>query len=82
MSKSVDFFRIDQEFSEQERQLRDMVRSFVEKEFMPHIAEHYERGSFPLEIVPQLGALGILGMKCEGYGCVGASNIDYGLACQ
>jgi len=82
MGKRTDFYKLDQEFTEEERRLRDTVRSFVEKEYLPDIAGHFEAGTFPLAIVPQLGKLGLLGLKYEGYGCAGGSNVDYGLVCQ
>jgi glutaryl-CoA dehydrogenase len=82
MAKGVDFYRIDLELSEDERRLRDALRSFVAREFLPTVAAHYEQGTFPREIVPALAELGLLGMKYSGYGCPGASHVDYGLACQ
>ena len=82
MADSVDFFSLDDELTPDERRLRDKVHSFVEKEFLPHVAKHYEAGTFPLGIVPRLAELGLLGMKYDGYGCAGASNVDYGLASQ
>jgi len=78
----TDFYRLDLELSEAERLLRDTVRNFVAREFLPSVNEHFERGTFPREIVPRLGSLGLLGMKYPGYGCAGASHVDYGLACQ
>ncbi len=82
MGKRTDFYKLDQEFTEEERRLRDTVRSFVEKEYLPDLPGHFEAGTFPLAIVPQLGMLGLLGLKYEGYGCSGGSNVDYGLVCQ
>jgi len=78
----VDFYRLDDELTQEERLLREKVHSFAEAEFLPHVAKHYEAGTFPLEIVPRLAELGLLGMKYEGYGCTAATNVDYGLACQ
>jgi len=82
VARQVDFFKLDQELTQEERILRDSVHSFVEREFLPDLASHYEEGTFPLGIVPGLAELGLLGMKYEGYGCAGTSNVDYGLACQ
>ena len=82
MPTRVDFYKLDQELTAEERLLRDTVRAFVVREYLPLIAEHFEQGSFPIEIVPRLAELGLLGMKYKGYGCAGASNVDYGLACQ
>jgi len=77
-----DFYRLDLELTEDERLLRDTLRAFVQREFMPGVAAHFEAGTFPVDIALRLGELGLLGMKYEGYGCAGASNVDYGIACQ
>ncbi len=60
--------------------VRDKVRAFVQAEIKPHIADWYERAYFPLELVPELAKLGVLGMHLDGYGCAGASAVEYGLA--
>ncbi len=82
MAERTDFYRLDLLLSESERMLRDTVKTFVAREWLPHAAEHFEKGAFPLDIVPRLGELGLLGMKYSDYGCAGASNVEYGLACQ
>jgi len=82
VSQPVDFYRLDSELSEEERMLRDTVRNFVDREYLPDISGHFEAGTFPREIVPQLGALGLLGLKYQGFGCTGGAHVDYGLACQ
>jgi glutaryl-CoA dehydrogenase len=82
VSDPSDFYRIDLELTEAERLLQATVRDFVRRECLPDIARHFDQATFPLEIVRKLGALGLLGMKYAGYGCAGASNVDYGLACQ
>ncbi len=82
MTARVDFYRLDSELTPDERLLRDTVHAFAAEQYLPLVAEHFERGTFPIEIVSQLGALGLLGMKYPGYGCAGASAVDYGLACQ
>ena len=63
-----------------EIELRDTVRSFVAAEIKPNIARWYEDAVFPLEIVPKMAELGLLGMHLEGYGCAGRSAVEYGLA--
>ncbi len=82
MRETSDFYRIDLELTEEERLLQATVRDFVRREYLPGIARHFEEATFPLEVVPKLGSLGLLGMKYAGYGCAGASNVAYGLACQ
>jgi glutaryl-CoA dehydrogenase len=68
--------------SESERATQSRVRSFVDEEVRPQIAELFAEGRWPLELVPQLGRLGVLGMHLDGYGCAGASAVEDGLACM
>ena len=82
MAEVVDFYRLDDLLSEEERLVRSTVGRFVDERFLPIIAEHYERGTFPTEIVPELARLGVFGMHLHGYGAAGMSNVMYGLACQ
>ena len=80
---SVDFLRLDELLSDEERMARDTVREFVSKEFMPLIQEHIRRdGSFPMELVPQMAELGLFGANLQGYGCAGMNNVAYGLVMQ
>ncbi len=80
---SVDFLRLDELLSDEERMARDTVREFVSKEFMPLIQEHIRRdGSFPMELVPQMAELGLFGANLQGYGCAGMNNLAYGLVMQ
>jgi glutaryl-CoA dehydrogenase len=77
-----DLFAIDHLLSEEERAIRDVVRSFVDAEIKPHIADWFESGDLPArELARGLGELGVLGMHLDGYGCAGTSAVAYGLAC-
>jgi glutaryl-CoA dehydrogenase len=78
----VDFYRTADLLTEEERLVRSTVARFVDQRFLPIIAEHYERATFPLEIVPALAGLGVFGMHLHGYGAAGMSNVMYGLACE
>jgi len=49
---------------------------------MPHIAEWFEAGTLPRELVPELGKLGLLGMHLTDYGCAGMGPVAYGVACR
>ena len=75
-----DLIDLDSLLSADELTLRDRVRQFVDAEIKPNIADWYDRAYFPVELVPELGRLGLLGMQLEGYGCEGRSAVDYGLA--
>jgi glutaryl-CoA dehydrogenase len=76
-----DFLRIDALLSDEERMIRDTVRSYVREQLLPQVPEWFERGILPRETARGLGSLGLLGMHLEGYGCAGASAVAYGLAC-
>ena len=82
MSETVDFYRLDDLLTEEERLVRSTVSRFVDDRFLPIVADHYERASFPMEVVPELARLGVFGMHLQGYGAAGLSNVMYGLACQ
>jgi len=82
LSETIDFYRVDDLLTEEERLVRSTVSRFVDDRFLPIVADHYERASFPMEIVPDLARLGVFGMHLQGYGAAGLSNVMYGLACQ
>jgi len=76
----LDLIGFDALLSEEERATRDRVRAFVDAELRPGIADWYERGVFPTEVIRPMAELGLLGMHLEGYGCAGRSAVEYGLA--
>ncbi len=78
----VDFYEIDSLLTEEERMVRDTAREFVENRIIPIIEENYREGSFPMELVKEMGKLGFLGSNLEGFGCMTECNIIYGLICQ
>lgn len=80
MTEESDLINLDSLLSAEERSLRNAVRSFVDGSIKPNIAGWYEDAVFPLEIVPEMARLGLLGMHLKGYGCAGRSAVEYGLA--
>ncbi|WP_206059839.1 acyl-CoA dehydrogenase family protein [Kocuria tytonicola] len=76
----MDLVSFDSLLSEEEIALRATVREFVDTAIKPNIAEWYDNAVFPLEIVPEMAKLGLLGMHLKGYGCAGRSAVEYGLA--
>jgi glutaryl-CoA dehydrogenase len=76
-----DFLDIDFLLSDEEKLLRDTVRRFTEEKILPEVGGWWEEGTFPKELAKEMGALGLLGMHLEGYGCAGTSATAYGLAC-
>ncbi|TME48815.1 MAG: acyl-CoA dehydrogenase, partial [Chloroflexi bacterium] len=61
MTEPVDFYRTDELLSDEERLVRSTVPRFVDQRFLPIVAEHYERATFPMDIVPELARLGVFG---------------------
>lgn len=80
MSLDYDLISFESLLTEEERLLQKSVRSFVDATIKPNIAGWYEDAVFPLEIVPEMAKLGLLGMHLKGYGCAGRSAVEYGLA--
>jgi glutaryl-CoA dehydrogenase len=79
---NLDYFRIEALLTPEEVDFRDRVRRFVDEVCMPIIVEHFDKGTFPLHLVPRMAELGFFGVHVEGYGCRKTSHIAYGLACQ
>jgi glutaryl-CoA dehydrogenase len=80
--RGLDYFGVDALYTEDERAVRDTVRDFVSEQVMPSIGKHFTAGTFPHELVPVFGEMGLLGSSLTGYGCPGVSPVAYGLICQ
>jgi glutaryl-CoA dehydrogenase len=79
----VDFYDIDSLLSEEERAVRDTVRTWVDENLMPLIGDAYIEGRFPKQLVPGMAELGMFGANLpEEYGCAGLNNVAYGLIMQ
>src|SRR5258708_39786576 len=75
----VDFYRLDDLLTPQERDIRYLVRQFMQTEVEPIINPYWERAEFPTQLIPKLAALGIAGGQIKGYGCAGLSNVAVGM---
>ncbi len=80
--QGVDFYHTSRLLSEEERSVQRMVRQFVDRSFLPVLREHHAAGTFPMEVIPELGELGLLGPAVQGPGCSGLSYTLYGLICE
>src|SRR3990170_2620398 len=76
-----DFLDVDALLDDEDRLVRDTVRGFVVDRVLPRIAQCFEAATFPIELAKDMGAIGLLGMHLDGYGCAGTSAVQYGLAC-
>ncbi|MBB5775375.1 acyl-CoA dehydrogenase family protein [Nonomuraea jabiensis] len=78
-----DLLRLDDRLDADQRLIRDTVKSFVSDRVLPHVGDWFEEAAFPArELAPELGALGLLGMHLQGYGCAGTDAVSYGVACR
>jgi len=81
--KGVDFYRIDDLLSHEEILVRDTVRRFVDEQVIPVIDQHFEEGTFPSHLIPQMASMGLFGANLpEEYGCANMNNVAYGLVMQ
>lgn len=76
-----DFLDVDSLLTDEEILIRDTVRQFVADRVLPDVADWFEAGTFPRDLAKEMGALGLLGMHLDGYGCAGTNATSYGLAC-
>ena len=75
-----DFYNISDLLTEEELLIQKTAHDFVNNEFKPVINEHYEKGTFPIEIATKLGELGFMGSSLpEESGGAGVSGVAYGL---
>jgi glutaryl-CoA dehydrogenase len=79
---TFDFYNVRSLLSDEERQVQDMVRRFVDEKVLPIIAKAFEEHRFPKELIPTVAEMGLLGCNLDGYDCPGLNNVCYGLICQ
>jgi glutaryl-CoA dehydrogenase len=78
----LDLIDVDHLHSEEERQIRSVVRKVVDDRVRPFVAQWYEDGYVPArDLAKAFGEIGLLGMHLSGYGCAGSTSVAYGLAC-
>ena len=67
--ESSDFYGVDDLLTAEEKEIRDRVRAFVDDECMPVIADHFDKGTFPMQVIPRMAEMGLFGVHVDGYGC-------------
>ncbi len=81
--QSPDYFLVDELLTDEQKLVRETVRSYVKKEISPVIEDYAQRAAFPEFIVKQLGELGCFGPTIpHEYGGGGLDYISYGLMMQ
>jgi glutaryl-CoA dehydrogenase len=80
LDRQLDFYLFDELLTDEERSLRERIRTFCDEEVVPIINPYWERGEFPEQLIPKLAELNIAGGTIEGYGCPGISSVAAGIA--
>lgn len=78
----VDFLDFESLLSDDERLARDTVRGFVEDRVKPIIEDCHREARFPVELIPEIGALDLFGASLDDYGLPGLKGVAYGLIMQ
>jgi len=79
----VDFYLFDNQLTEDEKLVRQSVRTWVQERYLPVVEEHFERATFPMNLIPEIAHLGVLGANLPAeYGCAGLGDVAYGIAMQ
>ena len=78
-----DPFRLDDQFAEDERMIRDAARAYAQDALAPRVGTAFEREETDPEIFREMGAMGLLGVTVpEEYGGLGGSYVSYGLVAR
>ncbi len=78
----IDYFLCEDLLSDQEKGIRDTVRSWIDSKYLPKAAEYFEQGIFPLDLIPEMAQMGLFGFKMKEYGGRGENNTAFGLVCR
>lgn len=78
----VDFYGVDDLLTDEQRDVRLAARRWVDERFLPGVEANFRAGTFPMELVPEMGELGFYGPQLSGWGCPGLGYTTYGVLCQ
>lgn len=78
-SLGTDYYLMEELLTDEEREIRDKVRAFADREVIPIINDYWDKAEFPFDLIPKIAELNIAGTTIEGYGCPGMSHVAAGL---
>ncbi|MEO7757009.1 MAG: acyl-CoA dehydrogenase family protein, partial [Dokdonella sp.] len=79
----TDLYDVRSLLSDEERMVQDTVARFTDERVLPIIGDCFDKGRFPVELIPEMADLGLLGSSLPvEYGCAGMNGVSYGLVCQ
>ena len=71
----LDLFEIESLLNEEQKMVRDSVRAVSREVYQPRVQQCFRDETFPEDLIPQIGALGVLGANLDGYGCLGLDSV-------
>jgi len=78
----IDYVDLESDLTEEERMVRDTAREFVEDKVKPVVADHWIEGTFPKDLISEMGELGFYAPNLSGYGLPDLSETAYGILMQ
>ncbi len=78
-SLGTDYYLVEELLTDEEREIRDKVRAFADREVIPVINDYWNKEEFPFELIPKIAELNVAGTTIKGYGCPGMSHVAAGL---
>src|ERR1044072_1436007 len=79
---SLDYYKIEELLTDEERAARDRTAQLVHKEVLPEVVPCFRAGKFSPEIIPRMGAQRCYAPYLKEHGCAGVSYTGYGLIMQ
>ena len=73
---------LEEQLTEEERMVRDSVRTFAQEKLQPRVVESFHNEHFDPIIMREMGEAGLLGATIHGYGCAGINYVSYGLVAR
>src|SRR5262250_1567096 len=80
--RGVDYYGIEALLSEEQRMVRDAVREWVEKEFVPIVSQHHRDGTFPIEVAKPLGEMGVFGATSRATAALASTTSPTASSCR
>jgi alkylation response protein AidB-like acyl-CoA dehydrogenase len=78
----LDYVDLEADLDREERMVQQTAREFVEEQFDPVVADHWVEGTFPTELIEEMGDLGFFAPNLDGYGLPDLSEKAYGILMQ
>ncbi|TKX53683.1 acyl-CoA dehydrogenase [Halorubrum sp. SP3] len=78
----LDYVGLEADLDEEARLIRDTARQFVDEQVRPEIGDHFRAGTFPTDLIEEMGDLGFYGSNLDGYGLPNVSETAYGVLMQ